>query len=261
MLTNLLGSKSAERVLLFLLVNEYGYASEIQKAYHISLTPLQSIIRKLEKGGVLIYELQQKKKLYRINPEYPLFDELKALLKKGFVCLPFEEKKVLFSRKTQWSASIQNHYAHQKRISLCLGTFWQRLSKVKHVSIQTQSAGQAFGEVHIHEENKNTLVFTEQGQWHEGSPQEMVFHNTLRWSLDLSAGLISLEHLRYGPNKPVFLIALSPLGPNTLQSIDSHLCCSDCYFGRIEFTEKYIRFLWRILGPKKNEVLHHTYSW
>lgn len=260
MLTDLFGSKSAERILLFLLVNECGYASEVQRAHNIPLTPIQSILQKFEKAGILLSELHRKTKLYRFNPSYPLQDELKALLKKAFIHLPAEEKRALFSRKAQWRSSLKDEYAYKKRIALCLGAFWQRLAKVQRVSIQTQSEDRAFGEVCVREDKADTLLFTENGHWTHRIHQGIEFSNILRWSLDPAAGMIALEHLRYGPHRPVFLFHLAPTGPNTLQSIDSHLCADDCYFGRIEFTKQHIRLLWRIIGPRKNEVLHHIYS-
>lgn len=257
---DLLGSKSAERVLLFLLVNEYGYPSEMQRVHRIPLTPLQSILRKLEKAGVLTSDLRGKTKLYRFNPLYPLLDELKALLKKAFIHLPAEEKRVLFKPKEEEKVPLTEHYARQKRVATCLDAFWRRLGKVHSVSIQAQSGGQAFGEVSVREEKREVLLFTVKGHWVNVPSREMEFTNMLRWTLDLSSGLIALEHLRYGMNRPVFLFHLAPTGFKTLQSVDSHLCGDDCYFGRIEFTDPHIRFLWRILGPKKNEILQHTYS-
>jgi hypothetical protein len=256
MLATLLGSKSAERILLFLLVNECVYASEVQKAYGIPLTPLQSMFQKLEKAGVLLHEAQRNTKLYRFHPAYPLLDELKVLLKKAFIHLPIEEKRMLFSRKVHWRNSLKDN----KRIALCLNAFWQRLMNVQRVSIQTQSEDRAFGEVRVSEEKKDTLLFTENGHWSHPTHRGLDFSNLLRWSLDLASGMIALEHLRYGLNRPVFLFHLAPTGPNTLQSVDSHLCAEDCYYGRIEFTKQHIRLLWRILGPRKNDLFHHVYS-
>ena len=255
MLEAILGSKSAERVLLFLLVNESCYASEIQKTNSTALTPIQNILYKLERAGVILFEMRGKAKIYRFNPTYPLLDELKALLKKAFTHLPPEKKKVLFSRKDRWSLSTKDQLAKK---TLHLNTFWQRLAKVQRISVQTQSGLEGFGEVVV-EAKQGVLVFTEKGRWTDNT-QGIDFSNLLRWSLDLSSQTIALEHLRYGPNHPVFLFHLAPAGPNSLQSVDSHFCADDCYFGRIDFHEQHIRFLWRILGPRKNEVLHYTYS-
>jgi hypothetical protein len=258
MLSTLLGSKSAERVLLFLLVNECCYANEIQKIYATPLTPLQSILSKLEKAAVISIEQRGKTKLYRFNPGYPLLDELKALLKKAFILLPHEEKRILFARKEERQLTIKASYAKEKQKALFLTSFWDRLSKIKRVSIQTHSGLQGFGEVSV-EKAQQTLIFTEKGQW-TAEAQELGFSNVLRWTIDHSAQMIALEHLRHGPARPVFLFHLAPIGPKTLQSIDSHLCRDDCYFGRIEVSDRHIRFLWRILGPRKNEILHHTYE-
>jgi hypothetical protein len=129
MLSTLLGSKSAERVLLFLLVNECCYANEIQKIYATPLTPLQSILSKLEKAAVISIEQRGKTKLYRFNPGYPLLDELKALLKKAFILLPHEEKRILFARKEERQLTIKASYAKEKQKALFLTSFWERLSK------------------------------------------------------------------------------------------------------------------------------------
>jgi len=260
MLSSLLGSKNAERILLFLLVNESCYASEVQRAFGIPLTPLQSIMHKLEKAGVVSFETAGKIKLCRLNPSYPLYNELKALLKAAFVHLPPEEKRMLFSCKDQWSLPSKDQFKHKKRIAMCLEHFWNRLQTVRLVSIQSQTAGPAFGSVCVKKENDRTLLFTEKGRWVNQKIQSLDFRKILRWSIYYSNGLISLEHLHYGPARPVFLFHLAPIGSNRLQSIDSHLCLNDCYFGRIEFAKQHIQFLWRILGPRKNEILYHVYK-
>lgn len=253
MLTTLLGSKSAERVLLYLLVNECCYASELQKNYGIGLTPLQHILGKLEKAEVVEAEQRGKTKLYRFNPQYPLLVELKLLLKKAFTLLSPEEKRTLFGRYERETAP--HRFAKQK--TLQIETLWDRLSLVRRVLIQNSSGMEGLGDVSI-KTGHEALLFTEKGQWI--SPQVHDFKNVLKWTLDRSSQLISLEHLRHGPNRPVFLFHLAPLGPLIFQSVDSHLCKDDCYFGRIEMSEHHLRFMWRILGPSKNETLFHTYE-
>lgn len=260
MLSSLFGSKSIERILLFLLVNETCCASEVQRALPISLTRLQSSIHKLEKAGILLYEITGKKKLFRFNQDYPLHHELKALLKTAFVHLSAEEKRNLFFRRAEWQLPAKDQFKYNKRIAACLNSFWQRLEKVHLVSIQTQSAGQAYGHVLVKKEKSEKLLFIEKGQWVHQANQEIDFSKTLRWTIDYSAGVIALEHLHYGADRPVFLFHLAPTGSKSLQSIDSHVCLNDCYFGRIEFNDSHIRFLWRIIGPRKNEVLYHIYS-
>ncbi len=141
----------------------------------------------------------------------------------------------------------------------CLENFWKRLLRVQQVTIQTQSAEEALGEIKVQEEKKKTLLFFERGKWISPRSYGIEFNNCLRWSFDDENGLVGLEHLRQGPNHPVFLFHLAPTTANQLRSIDPHLCHNDCYFGQIDFNEKHIQVTWKIVGPQKNELLYHTY--
>lgn len=251
MISALLGSKNAERVLLFLLVNQEAYASQIQRAFQIPLTPLQSILEKFEKAKILSSQQRGKVKYFYFDTAYPLHKELKSFLKSAFVFLPQEEKELFFSK---------SKFENSKQKMACLHLFWQRLEQSKNVSIQTEADRRGQGNVTVLKKSPHELIFTERGAWIEGDLKEMDFTKTLRWSLDVPSGLISLEHLHYGQNQPVFLFHLEPVSSNALRSVESYQCGSDCYFGKMELTEKGIHFLWRILGPKKNEILSHFYT-
>lgn len=257
MLRALFGSKSAERILLFLFVNEQCYANQIQKAYSISLTPIQNILRKFEKVGILTAALRGNKKLYRLNPNYPLYKELKTLLQKGFSHLTPAEKKPLF---VQPEPKVSFSYSEQKRAALALHSFWERILQVRQMTIRTQTGEEAVGEVKVKEEKPGVLIFTERGKWVKGVEQNMDFHNSLRWTFVFEDGLVRLEHLRHGPNHPIFLSHLTPISSRHLQSIDPHLCLGDCYFGRIEFQRQGIYLTWRVLSNLKNETLHYIYT-
>jgi len=256
MLKDLLGSKSGERILLFLWVNERCYASQIQKAYASALTPLQNALRKFEQAGILAATLHGNKKLYRLNSDYPFHKELKALLQKGFTHLPAEEKKYLFLHA---ESKASGSYPQQKRAALCLQAFWERMLQVKQMTIRTQTEEEAIGEVRVEEEKVGILTFTERGRWVRGNQQNIDFHNSLRWSFGFEEGLVRLEHLRHGPTHPILLSHLMPISSRHFQSIDPHLCAGDCYFGRIEFNREGVYLTWRILSERKNETLHYVY--
>lgn len=51
MLAALFGNQTIEKVLLFLLVNERSYATQIHAALGTPLTPVQHALLRLEKGG------------------------------------------------------------------------------------------------------------------------------------------------------------------------------------------------------------------
>lgn len=92
MLEPLLGSANAERVLLFLLARDEGYASEIAAFFDTDLFGIQKQLDKLETGGLLVSRTAGRTRLYRFSPRYAFVKELKALLQKALSFYPPEER-------------------------------------------------------------------------------------------------------------------------------------------------------------------------
>lgn len=84
----LLGSENSERVLIFLLARNEGYATEIARFFSAPLYAVQAQLEKLEAGGVLVSRLVGRTRLYTFNPRYPFLTELKGLLEKAFTFYP-----------------------------------------------------------------------------------------------------------------------------------------------------------------------------
>jgi predicted ArsR family transcriptional regulator len=84
MLTPLLGTENSERVLIFLLARNEGYAREIAQFFDTNLYAIQRQLDKLEVGGVLVSRMVGRTRLYQFNPRYPFLNELKHLLEKAF---------------------------------------------------------------------------------------------------------------------------------------------------------------------------------
>ena len=142
--------------------------------------------------------------------------------------------------------------------TLLLG--WDRLGKVEQLTCNTRSKesiqkGKAL--VSVIKQGNNVLIFQEKGSW--SGIQEMHFTNTLRWTLDRNVGVISLEHLRYGSNSPVFLVNLTPTTNYFLTSLHSHVCKKDTYTAKMYLHHHLIHLHWQILGPKKNTDMHSYY--
>ena len=95
MLEPLLGSLNAERVLLFILAREEGYASEMAAFFHTNLYGIQRQLDKLEVGGVLASKRVGRTRLYRFNPRYSFRKEVTALLKKALSFYPSDEQERL----------------------------------------------------------------------------------------------------------------------------------------------------------------------
>ncbi len=95
MIEVILGSKNAERVLIYIYSREEGYAREIARFYGTDLLPIQKQLDKLEAGGVLVSREMGKTRPYAFNPRYPFLSELKALLGKAFSFYPEKDRAEL----------------------------------------------------------------------------------------------------------------------------------------------------------------------
>jgi hypothetical protein len=99
MLEPLLGSKSSEKVLIFIEVLGEGYAREISRFFGIALDPIQKQLDKLELGGILASLLKGRTRIYTFNPRYPFLKELKAMLDKALTFYPEEERERLLMNR------------------------------------------------------------------------------------------------------------------------------------------------------------------
>jgi hypothetical protein len=250
------GNKNVEKILLFLFVNQKCYGAELQRHLSLPLTPLQKLLTRLEKEGLLISHYEGKTRLYRFNPAFPLLQELEQLLKKAYTLLPPNEKKrhLILAPNTS-----------KNRLQTLL-EFWQRLTQVSQLTFVANTKGNSGwkgkgkGEVVVTKVDPKTLLFEEKGRFTTKEGQEMQFSNVFRWTLDRTANVITLEHLRRGPKYPVFLFHLLPATQTSLSSVDSHLCGGDTYFGGAHFDRYHLKVHWRVIGPKKDEEIDYFYS-
>ncbi|MCE2982141.1 MAG: winged helix-turn-helix domain-containing protein [Parachlamydia sp.] len=263
MLQTLCGSKNIQKILLFLFVNGKGYGTQLHKTLKSPLTPLQKALNRLEKGGILLSSYEGKTRLYQFNPGHPLMDELQSLLKKAYTLLPAHEKKNYYVFKEDLALSNTDP---ESKTQILLH-FWERLGRTKQLTFHARSnareesgwKGNGKGEVIVSRDNQS-LIFNEKGIWTDAHGNQVNFSNIFRWTLDRTAKVISLEHLRRGPDHPVFLFHLAPAAKDLLSSVDSHLCGGDTYFGQFLLDAVSLRLNWRVIGPKKNEEIDYYYS-
>jgi hypothetical protein len=262
MLSTLMGSKNVERILYFLLINEKCYGTQLHRLLAAPLTPLQKGLTRLEKAGVLQSLYEGKTRYYRFNPVYPLKKELEQFLRKSYELLSPQEKRKYYSPENNFTAKpAMNFKQSQDNLLEC----WNRLKTVRLLLINAKlhsdsKSKKGKGEVKVIEESPSVLLFQETGHWQLEEDKKIQFNNTLRWTLDLSSGTISLEHLRHGTAMPVFLFHLMPKKEALLASVDSHLCGSDAYFGQVQLGPNFLQLSWRILGPKKNDRIECLYT-
>ena len=99
MIESLLGSKNAERVLIYIFAREGGYAREIASFYKTDLKSIQMQLDKFEKSGVLASRTVGRTRPYVFNPRYPFLNELKALLEKALSFYPSRETEELIMNR------------------------------------------------------------------------------------------------------------------------------------------------------------------
>ncbi len=95
MIESLLGSKNAERVLIYIFSREEGYAREIANFFGTDLKPIQMQLDKFEKSGVLVSRSVGRTRPYVFNPRYPFLTELKGLLEKALSFYSVKEREEL----------------------------------------------------------------------------------------------------------------------------------------------------------------------
>jgi hypothetical protein len=100
MIEVLLGSKNAERVLIYIFAREEGYPREIARFFNTDLKSIQNQMDKLEAGGVLVSREVGRTRPYVFNPRYPFLSELNSLLAKAFSFYkPKEQEELTMNRR------------------------------------------------------------------------------------------------------------------------------------------------------------------
>jgi len=100
-LEKLFGSKTAERVLMYLFIFQEGYPTEISRIFSIPLNMIQKQLFKFEEGGMLVSRLRGKVRIYQWNPRYPFLNEVKKLLERNFEYLPEDIKERYYRQRTR----------------------------------------------------------------------------------------------------------------------------------------------------------------
>lgn len=88
MLEAVLGSISAERVLLFITARDEGYAAEIARFFKTDLSPIQKQLDRMERDGLLINKKVGRTRVYSFNPRYAFVREVRQLMNRALELSP-----------------------------------------------------------------------------------------------------------------------------------------------------------------------------
>lgn len=267
----LFGNPNIEKILLFLLVNEKCYAAQIGHCLGGALTPIQQALIRLENGKILTSYLEGKTRLFRFNPHYPFLRELQGLLKQGYHQLQLHEQHKYYCQREHRTRTSAKALPKKKKaahtIQDPLAALWKRLTNIKTLTFSAQSRqsnpsgwnGNGSANVKAEVLTPHCLIFHEQGVWTSEEGKTFDFKNSYRWTWNPTKGLITLEHLRRGPDNPVFLFELTPVSETMFETLRPYLCRHDTYLATLTSHGEVIEFKWRILGPRKNEEIHYCY--
>lgn len=99
MLTELFGSQTTEKCLLFLAALGESYALEIANTFKISKTQVARTLNKLEQCDILIGQDKGRTRVYTLNKNWYLAKELRSLLEKALSNIPIDKQEKLFMKR------------------------------------------------------------------------------------------------------------------------------------------------------------------
>lgn len=88
MLEAVLGTPSAERVLLYLAAREEGYASDIARTFSVEPNPIRGQLERMERDGLLISREVGRTRVYSFNPRYAFLKEVTAMMERALELAP-----------------------------------------------------------------------------------------------------------------------------------------------------------------------------
>ena len=142
---------------------------------------------------------------------------------------------------------------------------WAVLRRVRSLQFDARSDagtgwdGVGAGAVTVSEPADGVAVFDEAGTWQPHAPGRPAvrFTNVFRWSAVGEA--IRLEHLRFGPDRPVFLFDLAAGDDGRWRQASPHQCNEDCYTAELAVEGVRLVVAWTVRGPRKRETIRYVY--
>lgn len=114
------------------------------------------------------------------------------------------------------------------------------------------------GSVVVEPDDAGVVIFRESGTWRPAGGDDLRFRNAYRWAAT-GERAVSLEHLRLGDERPVFLFELAPETTSSWASVAPHPCGEDRYSARLLVEDEHITLRWTVIGPRKVEAIEATY--
>lgn len=144
---------------------------------------------------------------------------------------------------------------------------FSKLLNMRHFKYESKSGqnsqtgwnGHGYGTV-ITQQKDNCIYFKEEGYFIlDSSNKSINISNEYIWQ-KINSQRISLSHARFGYNNLVKLFDLIHIDDNLWQSEQAHVCVDDLYSAQLYNLESEISLVWKISGPKKDELINYKYT-
>ncbi len=144
-----------------------------------------------------------------------------------------------------------------------LAEVWDKLRQTRFLQFDARSEagtgwnGVGVGLVSVSAPTDDVIVFEESGVWQPPGRPEIRFNNVFRWTRN--GDTLKLDHLRFGPDRPVFLFDLTINGDGEWRDVSPHLCRKDCYSANLGLEGDRLLVSWSVVGPHKQESIRYRY--
>jgi DNA-binding transcriptional ArsR family regulator len=98
-LRTLVGSDTRVKILVYLSIYKESYPRELTINLRLPLFGVQTQLKNLLKGGVVLVKKDANRQMFSFDPSYPLKKELLALLKTAMAMAPTKEKNLYLKPK------------------------------------------------------------------------------------------------------------------------------------------------------------------
>ena len=151
---------------------------------------------------------------------------------------------------------------------MTFSALWDLLSQVKTLELRAESlqpqqpkwSGSAEGRVNLSKINRDTLIFSESGEWNFAEKPRIKFFNIYRWRRLAKDRILELSHLRHGIDSPVHLLNFKKTNASLWRPDKPHICGEDIYAAELLIEKDSIRLKWSIEGPAKNQTVECLYK-
>lgn len=99
MIESLLGNKTAEKTLLYIVNYGEGHTSGIAQTFEMPKSQVRKQLMKLEEGGVLVGRSVGNIRMFQINPRCPYKKELEMLLEKVLSLISETEQEKYYRQR------------------------------------------------------------------------------------------------------------------------------------------------------------------